>query len=482
MARTKGSDDLFILIHSLSAEERGYFKKFAKRHTSTGNTYLRIFEVISAQHTFDETDLKKDFRSYARMKVYLKEMIMDSMIIYYRNNHPHIRMLNQIQKIHLLLVKGFYNEALKLLEKSLEEYAKMELFAITRYLNRLKLELHAHTFNKKGDILQMIRLYASDMALNLHKEENLTQAELLSLEWFVKSRGSSEIDITEMDGFEKEVNETEVLSRRAEIKKTEVLNYIALIKEDKPKVFELTRQRMRLSDVFRKKHDSSFYNISALDNHILSCINLGKFDEAEAICDQLIASEKKVMLYYHIAFIWGNLRKWMIYIGSGQFEKGLLQMQRSEAEVLATLNSRTDPSGTRAKRVFCILKITMLFCNAKYLDCWLCLNDSFSILKQNKDNVPSVLLLQMMSQLELGNYLLLKDMAKRTAKVFKSYGNTVGAYDILVGFFLNVTPATVQRDAQKALAEIQKEVELNGGIEAMLFDLISCSLWLESKA
>ena len=391
-------------------------------------------------------------------------------------------MLNQIQKIHLLLVKGFYHEALKLLDRSLEECAKMELFAITRYLNRLKLELHAHTFNKKGDILQMIRQYASDMALNLDKEENLTQAELLSLEWFVKSRGSSDSDITEIDNSEKEVNAAEVLSLRAEIKKTEVLNYLALIKNDKPKVYELTRQRMLLSDVFRKNHDSSFYNISALDNHILSCINLGKFDEAEVACDKLISSERKVMLYYHIAFVWGNLRKWMIYIGSGQFEKGMLQMEKAETEVLAILNSGTDPSGSRAKRVFYILKITMLFCNAKYLECWLCLNEAFSILKQNKDNVPSMMILQMMSQLELGNHLLLKDMAKRTAKVFSAYGNMSTTYGALVSFFLNVTPATVQRDAQKALAGIQKEIGSSGVNDAVMFDLLSCTLWLESKA
>lgn len=45
--RTTGSDDLYRLIHSLTTEEKGYFKKFAKRHTSGGNKYLQLFDDIN---------------------------------------------------------------------------------------------------------------------------------------------------------------------------------------------------------------------------------------------------------------------------------------------------------------------------------------------------------------------------------------------------------------------------------------------------
>lgn len=105
MARTKGSDELYKLIHSLTTEEKGYFKKFAQRHTASGNQYLQLFDIISKQQTFEETELKKNYKSYARMKVYLKDLITDAMLMHYRNNHPHIHLLNQIQKIHLLLVQ-----------------------------------------------------------------------------------------------------------------------------------------------------------------------------------------------------------------------------------------------------------------------------------------------------------------------------------------------------------------------------------------
>jgi hypothetical protein len=59
MARTIGSDELFRLIHSLSVEEKGYFKKFATRHTTNDSIYLKLFNTIAKQDAFDETQLKK---------------------------------------------------------------------------------------------------------------------------------------------------------------------------------------------------------------------------------------------------------------------------------------------------------------------------------------------------------------------------------------------------------------------------------------
>jgi len=78
MARLQGSDVLFRLIHSLTTEEKGYFKKFAKRHTPKQNIYLKIFDTICKQQSFEEESLKRTFKNYAVAKVYLKELLTDS--------------------------------------------------------------------------------------------------------------------------------------------------------------------------------------------------------------------------------------------------------------------------------------------------------------------------------------------------------------------------------------------------------------------
>ena len=77
MARKTGSDELFRLIHSLTIEEKGYFKKFAARHKTSGNVYLRLFDAINKQKVFEEKLLIKSFAAYnfADLKLYLKDII-----------------------------------------------------------------------------------------------------------------------------------------------------------------------------------------------------------------------------------------------------------------------------------------------------------------------------------------------------------------------------------------------------------------------
>jgi hypothetical protein len=59
------SEDLWKLIHSLNISEKGYFVKFAKRHSpEKENNYIRLFDAISNQsEKYDENDLKSKFKN-----------------------------------------------------------------------------------------------------------------------------------------------------------------------------------------------------------------------------------------------------------------------------------------------------------------------------------------------------------------------------------------------------------------------------------
>lgn len=481
MARIKGSNELYKLIHSLTAEEKGYFKKFAQRHTSSGNQYLQLFELISKQSTFEETELKQKFKSYARMKVYLKDLITDAMLIYYRNNHPHIHLLNQIQKIHLLLVKGLYHESLRLIEKALVTSNAMELFTMTRYLERVKRDLHSQTFNQKSDMLQLMQKYQKDMDANMLKENNLTAYEMLSMEWFAKSRGGQTTNNKQLTNFTKNIQSQKALSTRAEIKKTEILNWVSIARNDQPNLYKLTKRRVALSMDFRKKGDSSFYTISALDNHILSCISMNKFDEAESLCNLMIVAEDDMMLYYNLAFVWGNLRKWMIYIVSGNFEKGFKEMNKTSEEILQIISANQEAPGMRATRAYYMLRAVMLFCNKKYLECWMCLNESLNLLRQNSHNMPDVLMLQMMVQLELGNYSLIKNMAVLSGKKLNTSLEELNTYRVLIDFFKKVNAENISQTALLTLQILEKERKVNGKQTDYLFSILPYTCWLESK-
>lgn len=477
MARTIGSDELFRLIHSLSKEEKGYFKKFATRHTNTDSIYLKLFNVIAKQVDFEESQLKKSFKNFARTKVYLKDMITDAMLVYYRNNHPHIQLLNQIQKIHLMLLKGLYNESIRLIKKSLDTSRKMELFTITRYLERIQRDLASQIFDQKSDMRLMMNSYKMEMEENNKQEKNLTELELLSMEWFAKSRSSNTLLPSEIEQIEQKISLKKTDSKRAEIKKIEVQNWISLLQNDSKELTTLTKKRVILSKDFRTNNDSSLYTISAFDNHILSCIDMKQYNQGVAFCNEMIASEGSVMFYYNLAFVWGNIRKWMIYIVSEQYSVGLEEMNNNNSTVLELLNTKQDAPGLRAMRAYYIIRCVLLFCNKKYLDCWMCLNESFHALKKNLTNAPEILILQLMTQMEMGNYSLLKNMAQQASKKIDINSTQYQAHAVLIDFFKNATVDNVLIAKKEVLQKLTKL----GAADALLFGLLQYQTWLKAK-
>ncbi len=474
MPRTIGSDDLYLLIHSLSKEEKGYFRKFATRHSTSGSINLSLFNAISKQKEFEEAELKKNFKNYARTKVYLKEMIMDALLIYYRNNHPHIQLLNQIQKIHLLLIKGLYNEALRLLKKALNSSQAMELFSISIYLERVQRDLIAQTFNQKSDLLKLIADYTSALQKHYNLEQNLTQLELLSMQWHEKSLGIKNIATSALVEIKSKLTVQKADSKRANIKLIELENWLARFSDNDRNLLAVTEKRLLHVNAFRKKHDPSFNAFSAFDNHILSCIDAKEFDKAIHYSNEMIASVDKMSLNYNISFVWGNLRKWMTYLIAEKYETGLKSMNQNNEAVLNLLSTTQEAPGLRAVRAYYILRAMLFFCNKKYLECWLCLNDSFHLLKQNQTNTPDMLILQLMTQLEMENYSLLKNMTSQANKKIKLQSSSKNSHSILLHFFMKVTPENKISLKKQTWLELEKA----NAQKENLFDLIPFKKWL----
>src|SRR5688500_13937745 len=111
MARTTGSDELYRLVHSLSTNEKGYFQKYAKRHSPKGSDYLKLFDALNKMESYEEKLLKKKFKNLPDLKNYLFELIMDSVVISETSPTPSMIILKGIARINLLLKKGLIQKA-----------------------------------------------------------------------------------------------------------------------------------------------------------------------------------------------------------------------------------------------------------------------------------------------------------------------------------------------------------------------------------
>ena len=111
----------------------------------------------------------------------------------------------------------------------------------------------------------------------------------------------------------------------------------------------------------------------------------------------------------------------------------------------------------------------------------MCLNESLNLLRQNSHNMPDVLMLQMMVQLELGNYSLIKNMAVLSGKKLNTSLEELNTYRILIDFFKKVNAENISQTALLTLQILEKERKVNGKQTDYLFSILPYTCWLESK-
>lgn len=123
----KSSDELYLLIKSLSKQEKSYFKKFASAFADKKNSnYLRLFDEIVNQTTGDykeERIKKKNFggkfiKNFSFHKNYLYNMILNSLAMYNRDKSEEYSLRFILSQIKILFEKNLAEQSYKLLLKA----------------------------------------------------------------------------------------------------------------------------------------------------------------------------------------------------------------------------------------------------------------------------------------------------------------------------------------------------------------------------
>lgn len=119
----KESDDLFDLIHSMDANEKGYFKKYAQLHGSSAGNHLRLFDALNKQSEYNEAQLLKKFKdekiavNLSAAKYYLSDLVMRSLRAYRENSSALIKLNAYLENTETLFQKGLYSQGMKMLSK-----------------------------------------------------------------------------------------------------------------------------------------------------------------------------------------------------------------------------------------------------------------------------------------------------------------------------------------------------------------------------
>lgn len=161
----KPSDNLFILIQSLSKSEKKYFKRFCRLYSSDKkNNYIKLFDYIENQTFYDEIKLKQYFQKenfskhLSVIKDYLYKLILKSLVLQRSSAELAYELKESVMECDILVSRGMYNQSRKRIKKTKEILNKygynlllLELLSIEKYtINNL------NKYQKKSVLDQII--------------------------------------------------------------------------------------------------------------------------------------------------------------------------------------------------------------------------------------------------------------------------------------------------------------------------------------
>ncbi len=123
MATVK-SDPLFELIKSLTKSEKRHFRLFVNR---TGNTedlkFIKLFDAMDSMKKYDDVTILKKVQSikkaqFSNQKANLYKHILASLRQYHAGQNLDMQLRENLDYAKVLYNKGFYKQALKILERS----------------------------------------------------------------------------------------------------------------------------------------------------------------------------------------------------------------------------------------------------------------------------------------------------------------------------------------------------------------------------
>lgn len=119
----KPSTELFDLIKSLSKSEKRFFKLSSSLQTGDKN-YLKIFDAIDKQKTYDEEALKDQFRDetfvkhFPSEKNHLYKLILKSLRSYHSDSSISSILKQELKNVEILYKKALYKECNKFLARA----------------------------------------------------------------------------------------------------------------------------------------------------------------------------------------------------------------------------------------------------------------------------------------------------------------------------------------------------------------------------
>lgn len=484
-----------LLIHSMSRNEKGYFKKSLKIHSADieSKKYIILFDAIEQQHTYNELSLKNQFadellsKQIAVTKNYLIKLILKS-LVQYNGQYDGESILNRdLAFCDVLFKKGILKNYRQLLIKTKQKsylYQKYD-YALTIIKKEKQLLVAVKNKNMSKDL--NVLLEEESKILNILQLENqlsyLYHTFLSNIHNSRIIRTNTEIEQLTI-AVSQLPSETHILDQPFLCKSFYygILIIYNYLKNNFLKVEELGLKYQQLFNNNPIMKNEKLDDYLEITYHIIGAkFQLEAFDDInnelnyihKLKVEKWDTNQRKFFVYY--------ANKIRLYASTYQYEKAILLMKDIRVE-FPKIETHMAPN---YKITILLNSSIMYFALGNYSDALDYLNEYFNNSNKGfrKDAYNFARIFYLFINLKLGNYILLENLLKNLKQEFVKVKSIFEYEKILFDFLKKITQYPSTKEKNKILLSTKnqliaiKKIPIEG--DAMrYFNFIR---WMESE-
>ncbi len=464
------SDNLFLLIKSLSRSEKREFKLLAGRYrNSSSRLAIRLFDIIDKLNEFDETVIIKKLKIsnsssvYPPMKVYLHNLIMRILRNGIVDTSNQMILTQLIQDIYIYEERGLNALLSKTIKRAIHLAREMEGLHIEALLIdldcRFKLE---HDFKLGKDFLKGME--SQEIQILSSQKQEIQLRHLFYRLWmhYKLHRKSKSKDITlivtEVEDMVSFFKEETVTGFKPTWYYLRIHSLLASIQDNKVEGLRYCQLMIDLFDLHPNHKDDHFPSYrSALVNFLVASHRLHHYEDFPPILKRLYeivgtTDRERALLFSDITFY-----EILYLMNTHQFEKIVHTIPNVEANI-----TRYTPLLSESR--------VLSFYNNIAIACFLCHDFSTALTYVGKVNnfgtelrndiLRSVSLLEILIHFELRNISVVTYKSRNLLRELKSRGLDAALEQKSMKYLRQLMRSTSRATTQRIYQAYLKEIEM----------------------
>jgi hypothetical protein len=493
----KPTNELFLLIKSLTKSEKRYFKLYSSLQEGDKN-YLKLFDTIEKQKEYDEEEVKEKLRHESFIKHFPSEknhlygQILKSLRIYHAESSAGNLLKELIKDIKNLYNKGLYKEANKAANRARKvayQYEKYYyLIEIMAWEKQLANEEHIF-----GDIEKNLDMLNNEEADILGKIKNLANFQMLysKINYVFRKGGFSRTEkekeiVEDVSNHPLIINKNTALSVRAKTMCYFIKGLCALTVSDLNEAaenFKIVLAIISKNEILGK----DLTDRCILTNKFLLMVYIrqGDFENVFKLTKNMRTMSENpeyrtVDLRMKILTITSNAEIWS-YIRMGDFQKGTQSIE----EAISTFEEFSGKLN-KEEEIISFYNIAYLYFGAdehKKALVWInkLLNEKQVNIRQ--DIYSFARIFNLVIHFELGNNDILEYLTKSAHRYHLKHNRNYKFESLIFKYFKKLARQNKPLKQKETLMELKSELRVilkdaNEKVVLQYFDFIS---WLDSR-